>query len=74
MRDIFPPLNYRVWVTANNYTWFPIRIKYMSDSAIVYTNERFHSSREDIARSYPFNKIFYDWKITLDGTEKEISR
>lgn len=69
-----PPMNYRIWVTANNYTWFPIRIKYMSDTAIVYTNERKTSSGVDIPRPYPFDKIFYEWKITLDGTEKEVSR
>ncbi|WOL25529.1 hypothetical protein iPHageKPN11i_00187 [Klebsiella phage iPHaGe-KPN-11i] len=69
-----PPLNYRIWVTANNYTWFPIRIKYMSDTAIVYTNERKFAPRVDIPRPYPFDKIFCEWKITLDGTEKEVSR
>lgn len=69
-----PPLNYRIWVTANNYTWFPIRIMYMSETAVVYKNLRANSQDRDIACSHEFDVVFCDWKITLDGTEKEISR
>ncbi|ADJ55331.1 hypothetical protein Lw1_gp029 [Escherichia phage Lw1] len=68
----FPPLNYRIWVTANNYTWFPIRIRYMSDTVVVYTNVRKGTSGVDIPRSRSFNDVFCDWKITLDGTENEV--
>ncbi|UQJ95795.1 hypothetical protein ALHIDCOG_00408 [Klebsiella phage CPRSB] len=30
---IIPPLNITIWATANDYTWFPICIMYMSDNA-----------------------------------------
>lgn len=69
-----PPLNYRIWVTANDYTWFPIRIMYMSETAVVYKNLRGIATDRDIPRPHPFNSVFCDWKITLDGTEKEVSR
>lgn len=71
-KEIGPPLNYAIWVTCNNYTWFRIRLKYMSPSAIVYTNACQNSSGLDIARNYSFKQIFKDWKITLDNTEEQI--
>lgn len=65
-----PPLNYAIWVTANNYRWFRIRVVYMSDTCTVYRSCR--NCDIDIPRPYPFHKIFLDWKITLDGNEKEV--
>lgn len=67
------PLNYTIWVTANNYTWFPVRVVYESDSAVVYQNCREGSAKTDIARNYPFSSIFRQWKFVLDGTEQEVS-
>lgn len=70
---IIPPLNITIWATANDYTWFPICIMYMSDNAIVYQNRRKGSDRSDIAINYSFKQAFRGWKLMLDGTEKQVS-
>lgn len=67
------PLNYTIWVTANNYKWFPIRVLYASDSATVYRNCCEGSMQIDIACNYRFGSIFRQWKFALDGTEQEVS-
>jgi len=69
-----PPLNYAIWVTANNWTWFRVRVAYMSDSATVYNNLCTRAANyKDIAVSYPFSSIFREWKISLDGTERNVA-
>lgn len=71
-RTNLPPVNYKIWVTANNFTWFPIRLMYISDSAHVYKNLCVGSRGDDIAVQFPFEKHFKRWKFELDGSERMV--
>ena len=68
-----PPLNYAIWVTTTKM-WFRIRVMYMSESALVYKNLSQNAEDSDIVCPCPFNAVFCDWKITLDGTENNVFR
>lgn len=64
-----PPLNKLIWVTANNYTWFRVKLVYSSKDVHVYKRAYHH---KQIGHNQPFSTVFRDWKYKLDGSEKEV--
>ncbi|QDH49171.1 hypothetical protein PHYNN_90 [Pantoea phage Phynn] len=68
-----PPIRKVIWVSANNFTWFRIKVMYLGKNAHIWRHAYGKGYGDDIAESNAFHKHFPQWKYKLDGTEQRVA-
>lgn len=67
-----PPINKVIWVSANDWNWFQVKIMHIGRDVFVWRHVFGRGLPRDVAEKQAIRVIFPQWKYKLDGTEKQV--